>query len=66
MECGGVECPAEAAEAVACFQGECGDDVLTCVTDTCATQFDILHGCLHEPMLQGACNDHFAACELSY
>jgi hypothetical protein len=66
VECGAHECPPETSAVVTCFQEQCGDDPLACVTETCIEEFNALHACLHEPMHEGACNEEFAACDLVY
>jgi hypothetical protein len=66
VECGAEHCPDETAVAISCFQDGCGDDPLACLGGKCASQFDTLHGCLNQPMLEGSCNAAFEPCELSF
>ncbi|MGB0592341.1 MAG: hypothetical protein ACPGU1_21865 [Myxococcota bacterium] len=66
VECGADHCPTETTTAVDCFQNDCGDDALECISSTCSEPFNVLHGCLNQPMLEGVCNESFEPCELTF
>jgi hypothetical protein len=66
VECGADHCPTETAAAVDCFQNDCDDDALECISGECSEPFNVLHGCLNQPMLEGICNEAFEPCELTF
>jgi mono/diheme cytochrome c family protein len=64
VACGRRECLAELAVLGSCVDG-C-DDSDSCLTRTCAEEYDAFYQCLEPPLFEGACDADLSACDVQF